>query len=48
MLSSTEAEYIAETHAAKEGIWLKTFVKEVVGEEQGPLTIMGDNQGAIA
>jgi Reverse transcriptase (RNA-dependent DNA polymerase) len=47
-LSSTEAEYIVETHATKEGIWLKTFVKEVVGEGQGPLTIMGDNQGAIA
>jgi Reverse transcriptase (RNA-dependent DNA polymerase) len=47
-LSSTEAEYIAETHAAKERIWLKTFVKEVVGEGQGPLIIMGDNQGAIA
>jgi hypothetical protein len=41
-------EYVAETHAAKEGIWLKTFIKEVVGEGQGPLTIMGDNQGAIA
>ena len=47
-LSSTEAEYVVETHAAKEGIWLKTFVKEVVGEDTGPITIMGDNQGAIA
>ena len=46
-LSSTEAEYVAETHAAKEGIWLRTFVKEVVGGDTGPITIMGDNQGAI-
>ena len=43
-LSSTEAE----THAAKEGIWLRTFIKEVVGGDTGPITIMGDNQGAIA
>ena len=37
-----------ETHAAKEGIWLKTFVKEITGEKKGPLTVMVDNQGAIA
>ena len=46
-LSSTKAEYVAETHATKEGIWLKTFVKEITGEKKGPLTIMADNQGAI-
>ena len=44
-LSSTEAEYVAKTHAAKEGIWLKTFVKEMNGKMISPLTIMGDNQG---
>ena len=38
-LSSTEAEYIAETHVVKEGIWLKSFVKEIVGKERGALTI---------
>ena len=47
-LSSTEAEYIAQTHAAKEAIWLRTFINEIRGGEKGPLTIMGDNQGAIA
>ena len=47
-LSSTKAEYVAETHAAKEGIWLKTFIREVVGGDTGPITIMEDNQGAIA
>ena len=47
-LSSTEAEYIVQTHAAKEGIWLKLFVNEIRGGEEGPLTIMADNQGAIA
>ena len=47
-LSSTEVDYVAEIHAAKEGIWLRTFIKEVVGGDTGPITIMGDNQGAIA
>ena len=40
-------EYVAETHAAKEGIWLKSFVSEITGKTIGPLTILGDNQGAI-
>lgn len=47
-LLSTKAEYIAETHAAKEGIWLKSFIDEITGKQPGPLTIMGDNQGAFA
>ena len=48
VLSSMEAEYIAETHVAKEGIWLKSFVREIVGEKMGPLTVMADNQGVIS
>jgi hypothetical protein len=47
-LSSTEAEYVAETHAAKEDIWLRSFIREIVGKDRDPLTIMADNQGAIA
>ena len=47
-LSSMEAEYIAETHAAKEAIWLRTFINKVNGGTRGPLTLMADNQGAIA
>jgi Reverse transcriptase (RNA-dependent DNA polymerase)/gag-polypeptide of LTR copia-type/GAG-pre-integrase domain len=47
-LSSTEAEYVAETHAAKEGIWLRSFIKEIMGIERDPLTLKADNQGAIA
>ena len=47
-LSSTEAEYIVQTHAAKEGIWLKSFINKIGGGEEGPLTIMADNQSAIA
>jgi hypothetical protein len=48
VLLSTEAEYIVETHAAKEAIWLQTFVNEVVGTDKNPLTVMADNQGVIA
>ena len=46
-LSSTEAEYVAQTHTAKEGIWLRSFIKEIRGEQKS-LTISCDNQGAIA
>ena len=28
-LSSTEAEYVTQMHAAKEGIWLRSFMKEI-------------------
>jgi hypothetical protein len=47
-LSSTEAEYVAQTHAAKEGIWLRSFISEMWGEQTKPITISYDNQGAIA
>ena len=45
---STESEYVAETHAAKEGIWLGSFVNEITGKDNRPLTIKADNQGVIA
>ena len=48
MLSSMEAKYIAETHTAKDAIWLRMFVNEINGGMRGPLTLMADNQGAIA
>ena len=47
LLSSTEVEYVAQTHAAKEGIWLRSFIKEIQGGEEKLLTISCDNQGAI-
>ena len=47
LLSSTEVEYIVQTHAAKEGIWLRSFMKEIQGGKEKPLTISCDNQGAI-
>ena len=47
-LLSTESKYIALTHAAKEAIWLQTFVNKVTGISIKPLTILGDNQGLLA
>ena len=47
-LSSTEAEYVAQTHAAKEAMWLRSFVSEIQREKDKQLTILCDNQGAIA
>ena len=47
-LSITEAEYIAQTHTAKEGIWLQTFVAKILGGEPKVIKINCDNQGAIS
>ena len=48
-LSSCEAEYIAETQAAKEAIWLRRLLQEMLLQENpSPTTIFADNQGAIA
>jgi hypothetical protein len=46
-LSSTEAEYMAITHATKEAIWSRAFLKEL-GFPQGTTTIYEDNQSCIA
>jgi hypothetical protein len=43
-----EAEYIAQTHAAKEAIWLRGFISKIQGTKKGRLTILCNNQGAIA
>ena len=47
-LSTTEAEYVAATHAVKEALWLRTLISEVMGDITGPTTLYSDNQGAIA
>ena len=47
-LSTTEAEYVAATHAAKEALWLRTMISELYGDIQGPTTLHSDNQSAIA
>lgn len=47
-LSTTEAEYVAATHAAKEALWLRSLVGELFGAMADPLTLFSDNQSAIA
>ena len=47
-LLSTEVEFITQTHAAKEAVWIRNFVIKVQGMTHGPLTMLCDNQGAIA
>jgi hypothetical protein len=48
--STTEAEYIAASEAAKEGFWIKKFLSElgVVPSAQSPVDLYCDNNGAIA
>ena len=50
-LSSSEAEYMAQTQASKEAIWLSRLLSELdVGFRlpKPPVLIKADNQGAIA
>ena len=48
--STTEAEYIAASEAAKEAVWMRKFVSElgVVPNMAYPISIFCDNTGAIA
>ena len=48
--STTEAEYIAASEAAKEGCWIKKFIEElgVVSSGDEPIELYCDNNGAIA
>ena len=49
-LSSTEAEYIAVTHATKEAMWLRAFFSEVYSPAltKAPSLLLCDNKSAIA
>ena len=46
-LSTTEAEFIAMTHATKEAIWLRIFITEIFQPLKYPIKIYSDNQSAI-
>ncbi|KAL0430643.1 UNVERIFIED_CONTAM: Retrovirus-related Pol polyprotein from transposon TNT 1-94 [Sesamum radiatum] len=48
--STTEAEYIAGSEAAKEAVWMKNYIQElgVVPSITEPMVIVCDNNGAIA
>ena len=47
-LSTTEAEYVASTHAAKEALWLRRLIGEIFEPLHNPITLFNDNQSAIA
>lgn len=47
-LSTTEAEYVVSTHAAKEAIWLRNFIGEVFSPLVKPTTLHCENQSMLA
>ena len=47
-LSTTEAEYVTQTHAAKEAVWLCHLLMELFGPMEGPTTLFSDSKSAIA
>ncbi|XP_074327032.1 secreted RxLR effector protein 161-like [Apium graveolens] len=46
-LSSCEAEFMAATTAACQGIWLRNLLNQVTEEDIGPMVIFIDNKSAI-
>ena len=47
-LSSTEAEYVALSEAAREACWLRNLYDEIGYPQKYPTIIKGDNDGSIA
>ena len=47
-LSTTEAEYVATTHTAKEDLWLCSFLRESMWPLSSPIMLYCDNQSAIS
>ena len=47
-LSTTESEYVAAAHAAKEALWLRSFIEQLFDTKLSPTTMFSDNQSAIA
>jgi hypothetical protein len=48
LLSTTESKYVAATHAAKEALWLHSFIGQLFAPLTEPMTLFSDNQSAIA
>ena len=46
-LSTTESEYIAATHAAKEALWLRSLITQLFKLDLAPTVLFCDNQSAI-
>jgi hypothetical protein len=45
--STTEAEYMSASQAAKEAMWLRYLLKELGYPQEGPTVIWEDNKGCI-
>ena len=43
-----EAEYVADTHAAKEAIWIRRLIGEIFCPLMMPTTLFSDSKSAIA
>jgi hypothetical protein len=48
VLSTTEAEYMALSEAAREAAWLRNLYEELGHTQTAPTLIRGDNQGSMA
>ena len=46
-LSTTEAKYVAATHAAKEAAWLRRLLTEISTTVDTPTTLFSDSKSAI-
>lgn len=46
--SSTEAEYVALSEAAREAKWLQTLYEEPRFDQKDPVLLFGDNRGSLA
>jgi len=46
-LSTTESEYVAATHAAKEVLWLRSLIQQLFNSKLNATTLFCDNQSAI-
>lgn len=46
-LSSCEAEFMAATAAACQGVWLRNLLEQITNKKQGPVIIFVDNKSAI-
>ena len=47
-LSTMESEYVAITHAAKEGLWIRSLLSQLFPGKLDSTTLFSDNQSAIA
>lgn len=45
-MSTVEAEYVSLARASQQGVWMSSFLSEIDLDQDGPVTLYGDNEGA--